>query len=797
MATAQELLEEYKAKMDGIKGKNFPESDTESFIIELSAKQLAIDSAIKKADKLISSYTNEMAKAKNKKSKEELQNSIDIVSTTSLKPLNELKSLIAIYLGQLKKYNQKAEESFKALRKSLSRVNAIINMPMTNQLKADLESINKRIMNILQGVTPPDKEYNDPMYIEQEVERSISNYKNEQTSKTTQDKIVKEQSAEQGKLRDDLVKLSVELSKMRATSPGDSDVATLLSSIDSYMKSPSGGKFKTDVVNDFKIKYAGLEGVKKEEQKRYDEKSFEALPPQKQLELLLDQKVPKGLQGKFSVASIISDMNFGNNQWFKEYLQNLAEVKSPSYAQISGLIEVFRNREQAFSKVDNTEGIPESTKTAIKKELIANPNSDADVAIAKFTKGYEEATRTGRQKQVEDAATARAESVDKRDILKKELLKGGLSKADEKSKREELATAEEEINKYTTEVLGEGELQRLKGRTEELQKRLDGAEQSLRQLEASEPTTNIQHIESGEKRPLTLQANRRLTAWNKAVALKKKEIAQLELAIKQSEKSTEKERGIVSGKTAAEESMDKEAQDMIKQKQIDDKKKEARTQIEAMNNLDEEKKNIFINEIINIPSGFSEEKVDEAISDTLNEANKQSIDKSGMIEVMPGVWEKKTPEQIKAEQVKEEPKTAPVQEQPKPQVANVNITELTTAQNAETRLDALAPTIAITQNRLAALPFSGNTQQLAKAVDDANVAIKESPADTNRYVAWNKYNEALDSALELSKTLDVSIAERDSLRKIVSDFIAKYGRTPLHMTAEEFQSIISGGANQQ
>ena len=45
-------------------------------------------------------------------------------------------------------------------------------------------------------------------------------------------------------------------------------------------------------------------------------------------------------------------------------------------------------------------------------------------------------------------------------------------------------------------------------------------------------------------------------------------------------------------------------------------------------------------------------------------------------------------------------------------------------------------------------------------------------------------------------TLQNALSERDSLRKIVSDFIAKYGRTPVHMTAEEFQSIISGGANQ-
>ena len=280
------------------------------------------------------------------------------------------------------------------------------------------------------------------------------------------------------------------------------------------------------------------------------------------------------------------------------------------------------------------------------------------------------------------------------------------------------------------------------------------------------------------------------------MALKKKEIAKLELAIKQSEKSTEKERGIVSGKTAAEESMDKEAQDMIKQKQIDDKKKEAKTRIEAMANLDEEKKNIFINEISNIPKDFSEEKADEAISDTLNEANKQAIDKSGMIEVMPGVWEKKTPEQIKAEQIKEEPKVAPIQEQPKQQVVTASMQDLTTAQSAETRLDALAPTIAITQNRLAALPFTGNPAQIQVAIDEVNKIIAESPTNKEAPVKLAQYTKALEEATPLMGTLQNALSERDSLRKIVSDFIAKYGRTPLHMTAEEFQTIISGGANQ-
>lgn len=595
-------------------------------------------------------------------------------------------------------------------------------------------------------------------------------------------------------LRNRLSALLRNLIGLQAASPQESET-NLLTEVRNYINNTDGKNLDQSIIAELEGKYKGLERIKKQNESRRKIDEFKKMAPQDQLASLLGEKIPRELQGEFSVASIIGNMDFGNNQWFKEYLQRLAEVKPPSYERINKAIEVFRNREQAFSKVDNIEVIPESTKTAIKKELIANPNSDSDVAIAKFVKGYEEATRTGRQKQAEDAATARAESVDKRDTLKKELLKGGLSKADEESKREELATAEEEINKYTTEVLGEGELQRLKGRTEELQKRLEESKQSLGQLEASEPTTKIQHIRSGEKRPLTLEANRRLIAWNKAVALKKKEIAQLELAINQSEKAIEKERGIVSGQTAAEEKMDKEAQDMIVQKRIDDKKREARNQIEVMNNLDEEKKNIFINEIINIPSGFSEEKVDEAISDTLNEANKQSIDKSGMIEVMPGVWEKKTPEQIKAEQVKEEPKSAPAQEQPKPQVVTASMQDLTTAQNAETRLDALAPTIAITQNRLAALPFTGNPAQIQVAIDEVNKIIAESPTNKEAPIKLAQYTKALDEASPLMGALQNAIAERDSLRKIVSDFILKYGRTPLHMTAEEFQSIIQQGVN--
>ena len=118
---------------------------------------------------------------------------------------------------------------------------------------------------------------------------------------------------------------------------------------------------------------------------------------------------------------------------------------------------------------------------------------------------------------------------------------------------------------------------------------MEESKQSLRQLEGSDPSREIrketQHIPVEKKGPVLLEANKRLTAWNKAKALKRKEIAQLELAIKDAEKAVSKEGGIVSGKIAAEEKMDKEAQNMIVQKRIDDKKKEARTMIESISNL--------------------------------------------------------------------------------------------------------------------------------------------------------------------------------------------------------------------
>ena len=77
-----------------------------------------------------------------------------------------------------------------------------------------------------------------------------------------------------------------------------------------------------------------------------------------------------------------------------------------------------------------------------------------------------------------------------------------------------------------------------------------------------------------------------------------------------------------------------------------------------------------------------------------------------------------------------------------------------------------------------------------------NKIIAESPNNKEAPVKLAQYTKALEEAAPLMGTLQNALAERDSLRKIVSDFISKYGRTPLHMTVEEFQTIISGGANQ-